>query len=191
MKRFSFVFLFASLFIAGLSLASCGDDDNNEDYNEAQRAIASQYVGTFSGNDNINVGMTMTSSSWDYSTAGVVSYTITSNSDGTINVTVPQETYSNTQIGNITIGSYTIDSLKYNIVTGYTRAYKGSGAKVHFESTGGENYPIILNSDYTFTSDACVISVTRSTVGIIQIKNIYALGNSPVLITHSFTGTKQ
>lgn len=188
MKRLSFLFLIASMVVASLSLASCGDDDDNEDVNEAKRAIASQYVGTYSGNDKINVNMATVS--WDYTTANAVSYRITSNNDGSINVTIPEETYTDTQIGDITVGSYTIDSLKYNVLTGFTRAYKGSGARVHFKSTGG-NYPIILNDNYAFTSDACVISVTRSTAGVIQVKNAYVLGKSPVVITNSFTGTKQ
>lgn len=187
MKRLSFLFLFVSLFVASLGLVSCSDDDN-EDLNDAENAIAAQYVGNYSGNDKINVGMGKLS--WDYTTDGAVTYRITKNNNGTINVEIPIEEYKDTQIGNINIGSYEIDSLKYNPLTGFTRAYKGSAAKVHFQSTGSQDYPVILNGDYDFESEACVISVTRSTAGVIQVKNIYTLGHSPVLITNSFTGTK-
>lgn len=188
MKRLSFVLMFAALVMTGFTLASCGDDDNNG-LNEVENAIAATYVGTYSAKDSIKVGMGKIS--WDYTTANAVSYRITSNSNGTINITIPEETYANTQIGDIKIGSYTIDSLKYNIVTGFTRAYKGSAAKVHFESTGGAQYPFTFNDDYSFTSDACLISVKKDAAGVLTVKNVYALGKSPVLITNSFKGTKQ
>lgn len=186
MKRLDFFFLLVSIVMASFTLTSCGDDDN-EDVNNAKNAIAQGYVGTYSGTDNLNVGMAAVS--WNYSTANSVSYRITANNDGTINVTMPEETYTDTQIGNITIGSYTIDSLKY-VVAGYTRAYKGSKAKVHFSSTGSDKYPIVLNDNYSFSSDACVITVNRTSDGTIQINNAYVLGKSPVLIKHTFTGTK-
>lgn len=186
MKRLSFFFMFASLVVASLTLASCGDD---EDINNAKNGIAQGYVGTYSGKDNLSVNMTALG--WDYTTANNVLYRISANNDGTINVTMPEETYANTQIGDIAIGSYTIDSLKL-VGTVYTRLYKGSNAKVHFKSTGTTQYPIILNDDYAFTSDACVITVSRGQGdGNIQIKNAYVLGHSPVLITHSFIGTKR
>lgn len=188
MKRLSFFFMLAALVVAGFGLTSCGDDDN-DDLNNGLNAIAESYVGTYSAKDSIKVGMGRVS--WDYATDGNVSYRITKNSDGSINVIIPEETYSNTQIGDIKIGSYTIDSLKYNVLTGFTRAYKGSAAKVHFESTGGTQYPITLNGDYAFESDACVISVKKDLAGALQVKNIYVLGKSPVLITNSFAGRKQ
>lgn len=188
MKRLSFVLMFAALVMTGFTLASCGDDDNN-DLNEVENAIAASYVGNYSAKDSLKVGMGRLS--WDYATANAVSYRITSNSNGTINITIPEETYANTQIGNIKIGSYTIDSLKYNIITGFTRAYKGSAAKVHFESTGGTQYPIVLNDDYSFTSDTCLISVKKDATGQLTVKNVYTLGKSPVLITNSFKGAKQ
>lgn len=188
MKKFSFVFMFAALVMASFSLASCSDDDDNNDLNEAARAIAASYAGTYSAQDSITVGMGRTS--WKYNTANPVSYRITVNNDYSINVAIPEETYSDTEIGNIKIGAYTIDSLKYNPLTGYTRAYKGSAAKVHFESTGGTQYPIVLNGDYGFESDACIISVRKDATGALVINNVYTLGKSPVLITNSFKATK-
>lgn len=188
MKRLSTIILAVSVVVAGFALASCGDDDN-DDNTTVQNAIAQSYAGQYAGTDSLNVRMAVVS--WGYNTASPVTYTITANSDGTVRLTMPEETYTDTQIGDITIGSYSIDSLKYNILTGYTRAYKGTNAKVHFRSTGGVNYPIVLNDDYAFKSSECFVRVSRQADGSIRVENAYILGNSPVLITNTFAGRKQ
>lgn len=186
MKKISSILFMAIVMIASLGLTSCGDD--NEIIKSTEQIMAEAYAGVYSGTDNINVRMIK--NSWDYSTANPVEYRITSNTDGSINISVPEETYTNTQIGDITIGAYTIDSLKFNPLTGYTRLLKGVNTKVHFQATGNDKMPIKLNDDYAFTGDASIITVSRGTDGSISVKNIYTLGKSPVVITNTFKGTK-
>lgn len=207
MKKFWSVFMFAALVMAGFTLASCGNDDDDNTTTEVRPTVAEQYQGTYSGIDNLNVSMSMgpRSLSWDYATANAVSYTITANADNTINVLVPTESYSNTQIGDITIGSndqvaYQIDSLKYDEATrSFTRTYKGINEKVPFTSTGGtfdnpagEKVPVPpISGEFSFLNDNCVITVSKDSDGKLVVKNVYGLGNCPMLITNSFSGTRK
>lgn len=186
MKRLSTIILAVSVVVAGFALASCGDDDNDGDKTTALKAIADQYAGSYTATDSLNVA-----TQWGYYSDSQVTYRITANDDGTINVTVPAETYSNTQVGNLTIGSYTISNISYNVLTGYTKAYKSDGISTTFQAVSPSGAIIINPGTYDFSDDACVISVNRSATGQVTIANVYKLGKSPMIIYTVFKATKQ
>lgn len=193
MKRLSIVSMSAVLMLSGMMFAACSDDDDdNKTKPEEQPTMAQQYQGTYSGVDSINVGMGRVQ--WDYATAQSVSYTITANSDGTINVSLPDESYLNTQIGDMNIGKYEIDSLRYDSVSNsFTRAYADISTKVSFSSTGGAYGQMqipAINGEFAFAQNP-VITVSKSSDGSINIRNAYGLGRSPVQITNTFKGAKQ
>lgn len=185
MKRLSSILLFASIMLAGLTLASCGDDDN-DDKTTALKAIADQYAGSYTATDSLNVA-----TRWGYHSDSQVTYRITANDDGTINVTVPAETYQNTQVGNLSIGSYTISNISYNVLTGYTKAYKGDGVSTTFQAVSPDGTVTINPGTYEFSDDACVISVNRSATGQITIANVYKLGKSPMIVYTVFKAAKR
>lgn len=171
--------MLASLMVASLTLASCGDDDNNDDKTTALKAIADSYAGSYTATDSLNV-----SGMWGYKSDAPATYRITANADGTINLTVPAETYKDTQIGDISIGSYTISNISYTLIGGgrYTKAYKGDGISTTFQATSPDGRVTINPGTYEFNDDACVVTIRKHTAGQITVANVYKLGKSPMII---------
>lgn len=170
-----------------MTFVACGDDDDNAGGGpDPAPSIADRYAGTYSGIDSMNVNMG--SLNWGYKTAGNVPYILVAH-DNMLRITFPEETYTDTQIGDITIGSYTIDSLTYN-GTSFTRSYQHTSETVHFKSTGGTDYPVKLDNTYPFIDKRCQVTVTMQPDGTVLVNNSYVLRDSPVLITHTFSGSK-
>jgi hypothetical protein len=116
-----------------------------------------------------------------------VTYTITANADGTINIVVPEYTLENTQIGNLTLGTYTISNVAYNSEKGsFYRDYTSDGLSFHFKATGGSTE---LDSDYAFTKLGN-IEVRKTETGL-TIVNYFQPGNMPFPIVSNFEKATQ
>ena len=111
-----------------------------------------------------------------------VTYVITANEDGTVNVTVPAFTLDNTQIGNLTLGSYTIANVAYDADKGvFYRDYTQDNLSFHFKAEGGMTE---LDNDYTFTQLGN-IEVRKTETGITIVNN-FQPGRMPFPITSTF-----
>ncbi len=108
-------------------------------------------AGNYTGSTSLTVGP-----SFGPYDAANVSYKITANEDGTINVTTPTESYAGIMmVGNLTIDSYTVKNLSYDEAThSFIRDYSSDGLKVHLKSEGGL---MSLNKDYAFESSSLTI----------------------------------
>ena len=118
----------------------------------------------------------------DYSCPNVT-YTITKNSDGTIDLILPEFTLEKTTIGTITVGSYTVKNISYNDTEKkYFRDYTSDGLSMHLKVSG-----VLMNLDGDYPLEkAGNISVTLSNDGQAIIVNNFQPGKMPFLITSTF-----
>ena len=149
----------------------------------AEASAASKVAGNYTGTTSLLVGP-----AYGPYDASNVSYKITANEDGTINVTTPTESYAGIMmVGNLTIDSYTVKNLSYDEAThSFIRDYSSDGLKVHLKSEGGL---MSLNKDYTFESPSKII-VKLDENGTLTITNRYKLKHMPMSISATYTGKK-
>lgn len=113
-----------------------------------------------------------------------VTYTVTANEDGTINVVIPEYTLDNTQIGNLTLGTYTISNIAYDEEKGaFYRDYTGDDLSFHFKVIKDGN--TTMDNDYTFTQLGNI--TVKSVNGTITIENNFQPGKMPFPITSTYT----
>ena len=60
-------------------------------------SLTDNFVGSYKGEDKISVG-----GLFSYTSSEAVTYKVTSNEDGTVNLTVPEETFKKTMMGILT-----------------------------------------------------------------------------------------
>ena len=149
----------------------------------AEASAASKVAGIYTGTTSLLVGP-----AYGPYDASNVSYKITANEDGTINVTTPIESYAGIMmVGNLTIDSYTVKNLSYDEAThSFIRDYSSDGLKVHLKSEGGL---MSLNKDYAFESPSKII-VKLDENGTLTITNSYRLTHMPLSISATYTGKK-
>ena len=119
----------------------------------------------------------------NYSCPNVI-YTITKNSDGTIDLVLPEFTLEKTTIGTISVGSYTVKNISFNNTEKkYFRDYTSDGLSMHLKVSG-----LIMNIDGDYAIEKTGnISVTISNDGQATIVNNFQPGKMPFLITSTFT----
>lgn len=116
-------------------------------------------------------------------------YTITANADGTINLTTAEEQYLNTQMGDITLGSYTISNIAYDESTKmFMRKYGADGLKAHLKTM--KDGQVGLDGEYSFGS-LSEVKLSLGADGQLKIVNSYTLGNMPFGIEATYNGTKK
>lgn len=187
MKKLRSIVLFSvALVMAGLALVSCGDDDNNEPAKEP--TVAEQFAGVYSAIDNVNVNGS-TEADYNVTTEDAVRYTVSANADGTINLTVPAESYKGLfAVGDISLGEYTISNIAWDASkNAFYRSYGKDGLTCHFTSS-----TMHIDKDYQLTADECEVTVTRDSgsAGKLHVKNVFKMGKMPVTIYVSFDGSK-
>ncbi len=168
-KWLSFVLLFAAVLMTNV-LVSCDDDPT----------VAS-VAGTYTGTDSLHFAMGAT----PYK-AGVkdVKYVVTENSDKTINVTFPEETYDFSatvpMVGKIVQGGYTVKNIPYDsTLKAYYLDYSNKAqANV---SIFGKNQP------YDITVGQITVSFNGNTMAVI---NMHKFGKMPFALTATYVGTK-
>lgn len=140
--------------------------------------------GNWTGTNNVSVGGT-----YHYS-AENVRQSVTANADGSVSLTVPTYSLSGTVMGDITLGSYTIDNIPWNEEKGaFYKEYADGSLKVHFKAV--KEGTTTLDSDYLFNnkSTTTYILIKRTDTGV-TIENNFSLGNMPFPITAVMDGTK-
>ena len=145
----------------------------------AAMGIAGEYKGT----DAIKVGGNF----GPYTVADAV-YKVVANADGTINVTVPEEQYKDTPMGDLTLGSFTVSNIAYDeTAKAFVRDYSNDGVKAHFTAKKGGQ--VVMDKDYDFKNAKITLKLTED--GKLSIENTFQLGSMPFPITASYTGEKQ
>ena len=152
----------------------------------APASVADQFVGSYKGTDKISVAIV-----FSYSTEEEVTYQITDNEDGTINLIVPAVTYKNTMMGNLYLGTYTIPNIPYDATKkAFVKAYKADNIKFHFKVIDGSGN-VTKDQEYTFDKDVCKVTITKEADGKLKVSNSYQMGAMPMTIYGTFVGAKQ
>lgn len=175
-KLFSFVLLLAAVLTTTV-LASCGDDDNDD-----KATVAGTYVGT----DSLKFGY----GTMSFKTAAKnVNFVVTENSDNSVNVTLPEETFDfssdpmvGAMIGKIVQGSYTVKNIPYDATKKAYYLDYTKKATAHVSISGMK-----IDKDYEVTLGQITVAFTGSTV---TVENVHKFGSMPMALTATFVGTK-
>ena len=117
-----------------------------------------------------------------------ITYKITSNDDGTINIVVPEYQLPGTVMGDLTLGTYTIANIAYDKErNAFYRDYANDGLSMHLKAE--KDGSATMDSDYTFENNDANILVKLTDEGI-EVVNNFQPGRMPFPIACSFSGTK-
>ena len=143
-------------------ISSCGSDDN-----EPEVPVASQAIGSYTGNEVIMVDN-------DESSNETKTYEITKASDTSVDITIPES-----GMGMMTIPSFSVKNIPLtksgNTITGKVISYNGT-----VKNAKGEE------KAYT-VSDVTLIFSDKTVVATFSLK----YGNMPFLLKTTFTGTRK
>ena len=105
-----------------------------------------------------------------------------------LDVTVPSYSLTNTVMGDLTLGSYTVKGLVYDEAQGgYYRDYKNDGLKFHFTAVQGGK--TTMDKDYDFATDKDNnILVKYEGSNVSSIVNTFQVGTMPFGIVSVFSG---
>ena len=118
-----------------------------------------------------------------------ITYKITANKDGSINIVLPEYPLTGTVMGDLTLGSYTISNIAYDAERGaFFRDYTNDGLTMHL--TAVNNGQTTMNSDYTFERYGGSITITPTETGI-NVSHTFQPGAMPFGITATMEGVKQ
>lgn len=105
-----------------------------------------------------------------------------------LDVTVPSYSLTNTVMGDLTLGTYTVKGLVYDEAQGgYYRDYKNDGLKFHFTAVQGGK--TTMDKDYDFATDKDNnILVKYEGNNVSSIVNTFQVGTMPFGIVSVFSG---
>ena len=180
-KLFTLMLLFMAAVMTTTTFTACGDDDDDNNKTETP---AEKTAGIYTGTDKIIIN---NNNEWTYTSSA--DYTVTANTDGTINLTIGTETYENTLMGNITQGTFTIKDIPYDAKTlSFTKDYAADNLSAHVTMVKGET----TTMDKDFSIPSGTITVTPQADGSIKITNSqYTYGRMPFKMDAEFTGTRK
>ena len=164
--------------MAIISLSSCSHDNDEP----KQPSLTDEYVGEFSGQLTLNIA-----GQYDYDTD--IRILISEGENETLSVTFPEYTLSNTLMGDITLGTLTLENLTYDSSKGgFYLNYGESGLSQYFKAE--RNGAVTMDSRYPLNSPGDIF-ITRSEDGKITVVNSFRIGAMPMQITSTFIGRKQ
>lgn len=164
----------------GSTIVLQASEINNIVFEPAELTEAQKIAGTYTGKDSINVG-----GSLPYKADTATDYVITANDDNTINITLPEEKFSGTMIGDLVVGTYTVKNIAWDeSAQAFVRNYSKDGIKFHFKSSS-------LDNDYTLDNEKCEIKVKSNGNGTVTITNTYQMGRMPFPIYSTVVPTKK
>ena len=170
------------------------DTEGTTLYFHIGRIPSEKVAGTFSGINSVEVGQT-----WTYTTAEEISCEITTNEDGTINLILPEYQLTGTDVGDLTLGGYTISNIAFNRDLGVFQSYYASDdMKEHFKME--KNGTVVKDDEYAFGSSSKITiePVKKSTKTTVKVTNDFTLGKiedgafktaMPWGLVATFTGT--
>ncbi len=134
------------------------------------RIPGAKTAGTFGGTNSVNVG-----DQWTYTAD--IDYEITANEDGSINLTLPEYTLTDTEIGDLTLGGYTITGITFDMSRGaFYSDYGSKGLKMHFKAV--KDGQTTMDKDYDLSPDSH-ISIEPINKGVkqgVKVVNTFGLG---------------
>lgn len=164
----------------GSTIVLQASEINNIVFEPAELTEAQKIAGTYTGKDSINVG-----GMFPYYAEAEGEYKITANTDGTINVTLPEEKFSQTAIGDLVVGSFTVSNIAWDeSAQAFVRNYSKDGIKFHFKSN-------TMDNDYALDKDNCKMTVKSNADGTVTILNTYQMGRMPFPIYSTVVVTKK
>ncbi len=146
---------------------------------------AYQIAGNYTGGDSVNVA-----GLYPYNSKENVTYKVTANTDGTINLVVPEVKYDETVMGDLTLGTYTISNIAYDDTEkAFVKAYKDDNIQFSFICVyKGDT---TLNKVYTFDKDICKVVISKDAAGVLTVSNTYQMGAMPFAIYGTFRGKEE
>ncbi len=171
-KLLSLTLLLLAAVMTTATFTACGDDDNDNNTTVA---------GTYTGKDELSfsvMGMDLNQANTED-----VSYTIIQNSDGTISVNIPEETFDFTaqNMGNIVQGSYSVTNIPYD-------ATKKEYYLNYLDKANADDFVYGNKKNYTVTEGKITVSFSGNKVTVV---NVHKFGNMPMVMTGTFTGIRK
>lgn len=164
----------------GSTIVLQASEINNIVFEPAELTEAQKIAGTYTGKDSINVG-----GMFPYYAEAEGEYKITANTDGSINVTLPEEKFSQTAIGDLVVGSFTVSNIAWDeSAQAFVRNYSKDGIKFHFKSS-------TMDNDYALDKDNCKMTVKSNADGTVTVLNTYQMGRMPFPIYSTVVVTKK
>lgn len=164
----------------GSTIVLQASEINNIVFEPAELTEAQKIAGTYTGKDSINVG-----GMFPYYAEAEGEYKITANADGSINVTLPEEKFSQTAIGDLVVGSFTVSNIAWDeSAQAFVRNYSKDGIKFHFKSS-------TMDNDYALDKDNCKMTVKSNADGTVTVLNTYQMGRMPFPIYSTVVVTKK
>ncbi|MCM1320014.1 MAG: calycin-like domain-containing protein [Muribaculaceae bacterium] len=151
-----------------------------EEEEEAEPTMAEKFAGVYNGTQTLTVaGM--------YKYSAEVAYTLTAAEDGTLTVSIPQYSLTNTMMGDLTLGALTISGLEWNEEkVGFYRMYANDGLTQHFLAVkDGSN---VFDNDYALGGESNILITL--TDNKLHVENPFKLGAMPLPMTATFEGEK-
>ena len=148
-----------------------------------------------SSNQTYTAPISVTVGTYDPYRNESVTYVVRTYTEGGVtkmDVDVPEYLLTNTVMGDLTIGAYTVSGLVYDDAKGgYYRDYSGDGLKAHFKAVSGG--AATMDADYVLginvlTKNPSNILVKTDGNGV-TIQNTFALGRMPMDCVSLFTAT--
>ena len=160
-----------------ISLTSCSQDKDEP----KQPSLTDEYVGEFSGRLTLNIA-----GQYDYDAD--IRILVSEGENETLNVTFPEYALSNTLMGNITMGTVTLENLTYDSSKGgFYLDYGEAGISQYFKAE--RNGTVTMDSEYQLNAPSDIF-VTKGEDGKIKVVNSFRIGAMPMPITATFIGHK-
>ena len=161
------------LTMATFSLTSCSNDKDEP----KEPSLTEGYIGKFSGQLTLNIA-----GRYEYDTETVI--TISEGEKETLSVTIPEYALTNTVMGDITMGSLTLDNLIYDsALGGFYLNYGNTGIGQYFKA---ERDGTVTMNDVFPLNDPSDIIITRDEDGKIKVVNSFRIGSMPMPIVATF-----
>jgi len=113
-----------------------------------------------------------------------VSYVISANDDGTINVAIPGYKLENTVMGDLTLGDYTVQGVAYDEERAvFYRDYSADEVTMHLKAE--KDGTVTMDGDYSFTALG-TLEVKTTADGALTIVNHFKPGRMPFAVLATF-----
>ena len=163
--------------MATISLTSCNHDKDEPN----QPSLTDEYVGEFSGLLTLNIG-----GQHEYETDIAIKISQTENE--TLIITFPEYILPNTLMGDITMGTLTLENLTYDSSKGgFYLDYGEAGISQYFKAE--RNGTVTMDSEFRLNAPSDIF-VTKGDDGEIKVVNSFRIGAMPMPITATFIGRK-
>ena len=166
-----------ALAMATVSLTSCSHDKDEP----KKPSLTDEYVGEFSGQLTLNIA-----GQYDYDSD--IRIIISEGENETLSIAFPEYVLSNTLMGDITMGSLTLENLTYDPSKGgFYLDYGEGGIRQYFKAE--RNGTVTMDSEYQLNAPSDIF-VTKGEDGKIKVVNSFRIGAMPMPITATFIGHK-